>query len=62
MNSSEYRRVIGSLRYLTHTCSDLSYVVGIVSTYMEKPTMMHHEAVKYILRYVKGTTSYRLKH
>ena len=49
MNSTEYRCVIGSLRYLTHTRLDLSYVVGIVSRYMEKPTMMHHQAVRHIL-------------
>ena len=33
-----------------------------MSRYMEKPTMMHHQAVKYILCYVKGTTSYGLKY
>ena len=62
VNPIEYRRVIGSLRYLTHTCLDLSYVVGIMSRYMEKPTMMHYQAVKHILSYVKGTTSYGLKY
>ena len=30
--------------------------------YMEKPIMMHHQAVKHILYYVKGTTSYILKY
>ncbi|XP_023513259.1 uncharacterized protein LOC111777776 [Cucurbita pepo subsp. pepo] len=62
VNSTKYRRVIGSLRYLTHTRPDLSYVVGIMSSYMEKPTMMHHQVVKHILHYVKGTTSYGLKY
>ena len=62
MNSIEYRRVIESLRYLTYTRSNLSYDVGIMSRYMEKSTMMHHQAVKYILRYVKETTSYGLKY
>ena len=61
-NSTEYRRVIGSLRYLTHTRPDLSYVVGMVSRYMEKPTTMHHQALKHIFRYVKGTASYGLKY
>ena len=62
VNSIKYRHVIESLRYLTHTRPDLSHVVGIVSRYMEKPTMMHHQAVKHILCYVKETTSYGLKY
>ena len=62
MNYIEYRRVIGSLRYLTHTRPDLSNVVGIMNRYMEKPTMMHHQAIKHILCYVKGTKSYGLKY
>ena len=33
-----------------------------MSRYMEKPTVMHHQVVKHILRYVKWTTSYGLKY
>ena len=62
MNSIKYRRVIESLRYLTRTRLDLSYVVGMMSRYMEKPTMMQHRAIKHILRYVKQTTCYGLKY
>ncbi|XP_038988043.1 secreted RxLR effector protein 161-like [Phoenix dactylifera] len=51
----EYRRMIGCLRYLLHTRPDLSYAVGVASRFMEKPTVMHHKAVKQILRYLKGT-------
>ena len=62
MNFTEYRRVIESLRYLTHTRPGLSYAIGIMSRYMEKPIVMHHQEVNHILRYVKGTTSYGLKY
>ena len=62
VNFTQYRHIMESLRYLTHTRLALLYVVGIVSRYMEKPTMMHHQAVKHILCYVKGTTSYELKY
>ncbi|XP_023518088.1 uncharacterized protein LOC111781633 [Cucurbita pepo subsp. pepo] len=41
VNSTKYRHVIGSLRYLTNTRPDLSYVFKIMSGYMEKATMMH---------------------
>ena len=32
---TQYRRIIGSLRYLTHTRPEVAYSVGIVSRYME---------------------------
>ena len=53
-----YRSVIGSLRYLVNTRSDIAYSVGVMSTYMEAPTTSHLTAVKQILRYVKGTLSF----
>ena len=55
VNATEYRRVIGCLRYLLHTRPDLAYSVGIASRFMEKPTMMHMNAIKQILKYLKGT-------
>lgn len=59
-NSTEYKSIIGGLRYLVHTRPDISYAVGIISRYMEKPTEMHLNAAKKILRYVKGTLNYGL--
>ncbi|KAL8116754.1 hypothetical protein AgCh_023059 [Apium graveolens] len=50
-----FKSMIGGLRYLVHTRPDLAYSVGIVSRFMEKPTLMHQNAAKRILRYVKGT-------
>ncbi|KAI3435142.1 RRM domain-containing protein [Psidium guajava] len=52
---TEYRRIIGCLRYLLHTRPDLSYAVGVASRFMERPTVMHHKAAKQIMRYLKGT-------
>lgn len=60
VNATEYRRLIGNLRYLTHTRPDLSYAVGLVSRYMESPRQSHLQVVKQILRYVKGTIHYGL--
>ncbi|XP_074337614.1 secreted RxLR effector protein 161-like [Apium graveolens] len=34
--------------------------MGIISRYMEKPTMLHQHAAKRILRYIKGTLEYGL--
>lgn len=58
VDATEYRRLIGCLRYLTHTRPDIDYAVGVVSRYMEKPTVMHYQAIKHILRYVQGTINH----
>ncbi|XP_058741137.1 secreted RxLR effector protein 161-like [Vicia villosa] len=47
--------MIGLLRYLCNTRPDLTFSVGIASRVMERPNVSHLEAVKRILRYVKGT-------
>lgn len=60
VNPTEYRSIVGGLRYLTHTRPDLSYAVGVVSRFMERPTKIHLQAVKGILRYIKGTMDYGL--
>ncbi|GAU36961.1 hypothetical protein TSUD_57390 [Trifolium subterraneum] len=58
MDPTQYRRLIGSLRYLCNTKHDLAYSVGIVSRFMQKPKLSHLAAVKRILRYIRGTMDY----
>jgi hypothetical protein len=60
IDATDYRRVIGCLRYLLHTRPDLSYSVGVLSRFMEKPTVLHSRAVKQVLRYLQGTVSFGL--
>uniref|UniRef100_A0A453T4V4 Reverse transcriptase Ty1/copia-type domain-containing protein n=1 Tax=Aegilops tauschii subsp. strangulata TaxID=200361 RepID=A0A453T4V4_AEGTS len=62
VDPTDYRSIVGSLRYLVNTRADLAYSVGIVSRYMEHPTTEHLAAVKQILRYVKGTLKYGCKY
>ncbi|KAK9059144.1 hypothetical protein SSX86_021763 [Deinandra increscens subsp. villosa] len=62
VDATKYRRIVGCLRYLLHTRPDLSYSVGVVSRYMQSPRESHNQAIKHILRYLKGTTSYGLKY
>ena len=47
--------MVGALKYLTMTCPDISYDVQHVSQFMGSPSDVHFEAVKQILRYLKGT-------
>jgi hypothetical protein len=41
VDSTEYRRIIGGLRYLIRTRPDLTYVVGYLSHFMESPHEEH---------------------
>ncbi|XP_074356309.1 secreted RxLR effector protein 161-like [Apium graveolens] len=52
--------MIGGLRYLVYTRPDIAFVVGIISRFMEHPTVMHMNAAKRVLRYIKGTLDYGL--
>ena len=57
MNPTLFKSLVGSLRYLTCT---RHYGIGLVSHYMEAPTMTHLKTAKRILRYVKGTLDFGL--
>jgi hypothetical protein len=60
VDATQYRRLVGSLRYLVHTRPDLAYSVGYVSRFLQRPTMEHEQAVKRIVRYVAGTLDHSL--
>ena len=57
-DSIEFRKLLGSLRYLTHTRVDLMLCVCFLSHFMEKLTIEHVKAAKGTLRYVKGIVSF----
>jgi len=46
INSITFESLIGSLRYLTCTCSNILYEAGLVSRFMETPTMTDFKALK----------------
>ncbi len=50
-----YRHIVGGLIYMTITRPDLSYVVGVVSQFMQTPRKPHLDVMKRILRYIKHT-------
>ena len=57
-DTTKFRSIVGSLRYLVNTRPDIAYSVGMVSRFMESPTTEHWAAIKHIIRYIAGTTEY----
>ena len=59
VNSTFYKRMVGSLMYLDSTRPNLMYVVSLISRfYMESPTDSQWKVGKRIMRYVVGTLGY----
>ncbi|XP_073831868.1 uncharacterized protein [Musca autumnalis] len=56
-----YRELLGSLMYLM-LCSrpDICFAVGYLARYQENPSELHWQHLKRIVRYLKGTISYKL--
>lgn len=56
MKSVPYSNAIGSVMYLmVSTRPDIAYAVSCLSRYMSNPGMTHWEALKWLLRYLKGS-------
>ncbi|GJZ81707.1 ribonuclease H-like domain-containing protein [Tanacetum coccineum] len=58
---TSYRNLAGALQYLTFTRPDLSYVVQQLCLYMHDPREPHLNAMKRVLRYLRGTTDLGLQ-
>lgn len=56
-----YQEAVGSLLYLAQgTRPDIAFAVNNVSRFNSNYTMAHWKSVKRILRYIRGTTNYKL--
>ncbi|RVW83922.1 Retrovirus-related Pol polyprotein from transposon TNT 1-94 [Vitis vinifera] len=56
MSKVSYASTIGSLMYaMVCTRPDIAHAVGVVSRFMSRPRKQHWEAVKWSLRYLKGS-------
>lgn len=58
VDETYYKHIVGSLMYLTATRPDMMFCISLISMYMAKPTELHLQAAKRILRYWKGTINY----
>jgi hypothetical protein len=53
---------INNLIYLTHSRLDISFVVSVISRFMQNPKESHWKEVKRIVCYLKGTTHFGIKY
>ena len=61
MSKIPYASVVGSLMYaMVCTCLDIAHSLGVVSRFLANPGKQHWRAVKWVLRYLKGTSHYCL--
>ncbi|XP_047314553.1 uncharacterized mitochondrial protein AtMg00810-like [Impatiens glandulifera] len=57
---TKYRRIIGSLLYLTLCRLDIIFAVGVYGRFQDNPKQSHYVASKRILKYLKGTQDVEL--
>ena len=58
VDSILFKQVVGSLRYLCNTRSDIFFAISLISRFMDNPKASYWAAAKRILRYLRGTLSY----
>ena len=57
MSKVPYSSVVGSLMYaMVCTRPDIAHAVGVVSRFLKNSGKEHWEAVKWILRYLRGSS------
>nr|XP_017181831.2 uncharacterized protein LOC108170865 [Malus domestica] len=61
-NEEQYRKIVGSLLYLTATRPDVIYAASLLAKFMHCPTNKHYGTAKRVLRYIKGTLDYGLEY
>ncbi|KAF7845329.1 Retrovirus-related Pol polyprotein from transposon TNT 1-94 [Senna tora] len=60
IDPTQYRSIVGALQYATITRPEISFSVNKVCQFMHNPQNSHWQAVKRILRYLKGTLDHGL--
>jgi hypothetical protein len=60
VDQREYRRMIGSLLYLTVTRPDIQFTVGLCARFQSSPRSSHQTAVQRVFRYLKHTPKFEI--
>ncbi|XP_068336609.1 secreted RxLR effector protein 161-like [Pyrus communis] len=62
MDASLYRKIVGSLLYLTATRPAIMYTASLLSRFMHNLTKIHLGTAKRVHRYVQGTIDFEIKY
>ena len=62
VDATLYHQLVCILLYLTHSRSDISFVVGLVARYMQHPHKSHCKASKIILWYIHCTIQFGIQY
>jgi hypothetical protein len=60
INSTTFKSLVGSLRYLTCTRPNILFVVRLIIRFIEILIMTHFKVLKQILQYIKGIVDFSL--
>ncbi|KAK9057120.1 hypothetical protein SSX86_024487 [Deinandra increscens subsp. villosa] len=60
VDATPYRRLVGSLQYLAFTRPDISFAINKLSQFMHASRQSHLQAIKRVLRYLKGSIHHGL--
>ena len=56
-----YRSALGSVMYaMLGTRPDIAFAVGLLGRFASRPGQVHWQAMKHLLRYLKGTADFKL--
>ncbi|CAL2253822.1 unnamed protein product [Prunus armeniaca] len=61
-DESLYRKIVGSLLYLTTTRPDIMFSASLLARFMHNPSEKHYGAAKRVLRYIQGTIYYGIEY
>ncbi|CAL2276928.1 unnamed protein product [Prunus armeniaca] len=61
-DESLYRKIVGSLLYLTATKPDIMFSASVLARFIHNPSKMHYGAAKRVLRYIQGTIDYGIEY
>ncbi|KAI5311342.1 hypothetical protein L3X38_000007 [Prunus dulcis] len=61
-DESLFRKIVGSLLYLTATRPDIMFSASLLARFMHNPSKMHYEAAKRVLMYIQGTIDYGIEY
>ncbi|KAI5351685.1 hypothetical protein L3X38_004576 [Prunus dulcis] len=62
VDEETYRKLVGSLLYLTATRPDIMYSASLLARFMHGPSKKHFGVARRVLRYVKGTLDFGIEY